>query len=99
MFNPKDGNSINSNPAYVASRVDAGRLPLHYGNLRFWESCVRQSSFLPVPLGHIMGGCYGVADINAMVKKLSSTENSKVVFIPSKGKHYSQDDKKGGNAH
>ena len=47
--------------------------------------------------GNVMGTRRGVADINAVVNELASTENGTVVFASSTGKQYSLEDDKWGN--
>ena len=47
--------------------------------------------------GNVMGTRRGVADINAVVNELASSENGAVVFASSTGKQYSLEDDKWGN--
>lgn len=47
--------------------------------------------------GNVMGTRRGVADINAVVNELASTENGAVVFSSSTGKQYSLEDAQWGN--
>lgn len=47
--------------------------------------------------GNVMGSRRGVADINALVNELSSSENGAVVFASSTGRQYSLEDERWGN--